>query len=180
MHIRKASRLIIFYSKSTADHRSPTPRAGHCLSRSGGFGHQSSGSVGLSRDQNRARATRRSIGWSLAVIDQFNPAICGVCARSAIGIGYAPKNVSKVLWTCADPKCIQAAKAVHAMKQDQFSRIESMAAAKGGDAGIEFLETIGKTDFTTLTIDEWSEFRRRIIGGYRAALVNDMTGKVTL
>lgn len=114
------------------------------------------------------------------VIDQFDPAICGVCARAARGYGYAPKNASKVMWLCDDPKCIQAAKAVYQMKQDQFSRIESMAAARGGDAGIELLETIGKTDFTQLTIDEWSEFRRRIIAGYRTALANDMSGKVTL
>ncbi|MCO6407341.1 hypothetical protein [Hoeflea alexandrii] len=66
------------------------------------------------------------------------------------------------------------------MKQDEFTRIESLAAAKGGDAGIEFLETIGKTDFTAMNIDEWSEFRRRIIAGYRAALLADMTGEVVL
>ncbi|MCY0150901.1 hypothetical protein OEG84_25175 [Hoeflea sp. G2-23] len=114
------------------------------------------------------------------MIDQFNPAVCGVCARAALGHGYAPKNASKILWVCDDPKCIQAAKAVYVMKQDQFTRIESRAAAKGGDAGIELLETIGKTDFAQLTIDEWSEFRRRIIGGYRTALANDMSGKVTL
>jgi hypothetical protein len=114
------------------------------------------------------------------VIDQFNPAVCGVCARSAIGIGYSPPRASKILWLCDDPKCMQAAKAVHSMKQDEFTRIESLAAAKGGDAGIEFLETIGKTDFTALNIDEWSEFRRRIIAGYRVSLANDMAGKVTL
>lgn len=114
------------------------------------------------------------------MIDQFNPAICGVCARAALGHGYAPRNASKIVWVCDDLKCIQVAKAVYSMKQDQFSRIESMAAARGGDSGIEFLETVGKTDFTTLTIDEWSEFRRRIISGYRTALSDDMSGKVTL
>lgn len=117
-------------------------------------------------------------GW--IVIDQFDPAICGVCARAACGFGYSPRGASKILWVCDDLTCIQAAKAVHSMKQDKFTRIESLAAAKGGDAGIEFLETIGKTDFTALNIDEWSEFRRRIIAGYRTALANDMSGKVTL
>lgn len=112
--------------------------------------------------------------------DRFDPGVCGVCARAAIGIGHAPPKASKIMWLCDDPKCIEKAKATYAMRQDQFTRIESMAAAKGGDAGIELLETIGKTDFTTLTIDEWSEFRRRIIAGYRAALADELSGKVTL
>ena len=130
------------------------------------------------------RNSRRSwLGSTVArsiVIDQFNPAICGVCARAATGHGYAPKSASKVLWVCDDPKCIQAAKAVYSMKQDQFSRIESRAKARGGDRAIEFLETIGKSDFATLTIDEWSEFTSRLIAGYRTALADDMSGKVTL
>jgi hypothetical protein len=136
--------------------------------------------AGPYRERDRERETRPHIGLSHTVIDQFDPAICGVCARAAIGHGYAPKSASKTLWLCNDPKCIKAAKAVHSMKQEEFSRIESMAAAKGGDAGIELLETIGKTDFTQLTIDEWSEFRRRIIAGYRKALADDLAGKVTL
>lgn len=113
------------------------------------------------------------------MIDQFNPAICGVCARAALGHGYAPRNASKILWVCDDPKCIQVAKAVYSMKQDQFSRIESMAAARGGDSGIEFLETVGKTDFTDLTPDQWFELNRRIIAGYRRALAADMKGERT-
>jgi hypothetical protein len=111
------------------------------------------------------------------VIDQFDPAICGVCARAACGFGYSSRGASKILWVCDDPKCIQAAKAIYSMKQDEFSRIESMAAAKGGDAGIELLETIGKTDFAALTPDQWFEFNRRIIAGYRRALAADMRGE---
>ena len=63
------------------------------------------------------------------------------------------------------------------MKQDQFSRIESLAAGKGGDEGGAFLDSIGKTNLETLSPDEWYEFLRRVVAGYRKALVADLKGE---
>jgi hypothetical protein len=57
------------------------------------------------------------------------------------------------------------------MKQDQFTRLESLAAGKGGEEGGAYLDAIGKTDLATLTTDEWFEFGRRIVAGYRKGLV---------
>jgi len=47
----------------------------------------------------------------------------------------------------------------------------------GGEIGGQYLDTIGKTDLATLTQEEWFEFCRRIVGGYRSALVNDLKNK---
>jgi hypothetical protein len=60
------------------------------------------------------------------------------------------------------------------MKQDEFTRAESRAAQKGGEEGGEFLDGIGKSDLATLTIDEWSEFNRRVVAGYRKALIQEI------
>lgn len=111
------------------------------------------------------------------MITRFNDAICGCCGRAATGFGYAPRTGQTVLWVCDDPQCLQLAKDTYTMKQEQFSRLESLAASKGGEEGGAFLDGIGKTDLATLTPDEWHEFCRRIVAGYRKALVEDLKGE---
>lgn len=111
------------------------------------------------------------------MINRFEDAVCGCCGRSATGFGYAPRTGQSVLWVCDDPECLQLAKDSYAMKQDQFSRIESMAAGKGGEEGGAFLDDIGKTDLASLSPDEWFEFCRRIVAGYRKALKHDLKGE---
>ena len=105
------------------------------------------------------------------MITRFNDALCGCCGRTATGFGYAPKTGQTVLWVCDDVQCLQIAKDSYTMKQDQFTRLESLASGKGGDEGGQFLDGIGKTDLATLTPDEWFEFCRRIVAGYRKGLV---------
>jgi hypothetical protein len=99
--------------------------------------------------------------------------VCFVCARSAIGIGYAPpraKSIDQVAWCCDDPECIQIAKDSYMMKQLEFGRLEQLATGDAGDEGGAYLDEIGKTDLATLTPAEWHIFLERVIGGYRAAL----------
>lgn len=108
------------------------------------------------------------------IIDRFNEAICACCARSATGLGYTPNARKPVLWICDDPDCIQLAKDSYTMKAETFTRIESLAAGKGGEEGGAFLDHIGKSDLTHLTPDEWFEFCRRIVAGYRKALAVDL------
>lgn len=108
------------------------------------------------------------------MITRFTDAVCGVCARSATGFGYAPRTGQSILWVCDDPDCLQVAKDTYTMKQDQFSRLESLAAGKGGEDGGQFLDDIGKTDLATLSPDEWHEFCRRLVAGYRKALVTSL------
>lgn len=105
------------------------------------------------------------------MINRFDDAVCGCCARPATGFGYAPKTGQTILWVCDDPQCLQLAKDSYTMKQDHFSRVESRAAGRGGEEGGEFLDTIGKSDLATLSPDEWFEFCRRVVAGYRKALI---------
>lgn len=105
------------------------------------------------------------------MIERFDDAVCGSCGRSAVGYGYAPPHHNApVLWTCDDPECLTIARNSYAMKQDEFTRIESLAAGEGGAEGGAYLDQICKTDLASLTADEWYEFCRRIVAGYRKAL----------
>ena len=103
---------------------------------------------------------------------RHDPEICGVCARSATGISYAPqgRQNNPIMWLCDDLGCIKIARASYDMKQDQFTRIESMASGDGGMEGGMYLDTIGKTDLAELSPDEYFEFCRRLVAGYRKGL----------
>jgi len=103
---------------------------------------------------------------------RHDPAVCGICARQAIGIGYSPQGYrnNPIIWLCDDPECIRQAMWSYTMKQDNWNRIESMAAQDGGSEGGEYLDQIGKFNLAELTPDEWAEFNRRIVAGYRKAL----------
>jgi hypothetical protein len=108
-------------------------------------------------------------------IDRRSDALCACCRRRATGIGFSPQPFKQpVLWTCGDPDCIQIARNTYDMPADQFSHAESRAAIMGGDSAGAFAEQIGKTDFATFTEEEWWEFCRRLVAGYRTALQNDL------
>lgn len=104
------------------------------------------------------------------IADRFDDMTCGVCARQATGLGYAPPSRSKILWLCDDPECIDIARNSYAMRQHDFNRIESLAAHEGGHALEAFCEEIGKSDFREFTQEEFFEANRRFIAGYRVAL----------
>jgi len=55
------------------------------------------------------------------------------------------------------------------MRQDEFSTIERRAAEEGAIEAGQFLEAIGKTDFAQFTQEEYFEFCRRVVAGYRKA-----------
>ena len=103
---------------------------------------------------------------------RFSDRVCAVCARPAIGYGYAPKftKVVDIAWCCDDPECLAIARDSYTMKQTEFTRLDSLATEEGGALGGAFLDRIGKTDLATMTQDEWQEFCRQIIAGYRTAL----------
>jgi len=77
---------------------------------------------------------------------------------------------SPILWVCDDAQCLEIAKGTKHMRQDEFNRVENVAAIKGGDEAGAYLEQIGKTDMIKLTREEWGEFCRRLVAGYRKAL----------
>lgn len=105
-------------------------------------------------------------------VERTDPSVCCVCSRQAIGHGIAKGN--EVLWCCDDYSCLSIARETANMKQEEFTRIEAIASTFGGDHGGEYLDTIGKTDLASLTTDEWQEFCRRIVAGYRVAMTTEL------
>lgn len=112
----------------------------------------------------------------MSFVDRTEPGLCAVCARREIGIGFTdnPSRRHPIMWLCDDPECITIAQGTYSMRQDNFDRIESLAAGKGGQKAGTFLEEIGKTDLQALTVDEWHEFCRRMITGYRVSLKEEL------
>ena len=109
----------------------------------------------------------------MGAIDRADPTTCAVCARTATGIGVYPQvrtQHPQTHWVCDDPSCIAVAQAAMPMRQDRFTRVESLAAGDGGASGVRFLESIGKFDIATMNETEWFEFCRRIVTGYRRSL----------
>ena len=105
-------------------------------------------------------------------MNAFEDHVCAICRRNATGFVYASGLGTKkpVAWVCDDAECLRLARDSYTALQRNFSRWESLAAQQGGKEAGEFLEKIGKTDLATLTIDEWCEFCRRLIAGYRSGL----------
>src|SRR5262245_30308129 len=98
--------------------------------------------------------------------------LCAICRRSATGYGYAPGHGSAapIAWVCDDADCLRLVRAAYTQLQRDFSRWESLAAQTGGCEAGQYLDEIGVTDLAALTPDQWCEFCRRLIAGYRAGL----------
>jgi len=97
--------------------------------------------------------------------------ICGVCGCQAAGLGYAPpkRRNPPVIWVCSI-ECLIIARDTYSMKQHEFNRIEILSVKKGGEEGGSYLDQIKKTDLAQLSREEWEEFCRRIVAGYRKSL----------
>lgn len=111
------------------------------------------------------------------MIDRYHNALCGVCRRLATGLAIMPRPRDRPMWICDDPACIQTARNTYNMKQERFERLESLAAQRGGIAGGHYLDQIGKSDLRTLTAEEFAEFNRRVVGGYRKALAEELAAE---
>jgi hypothetical protein len=103
----------------------------------------------------------------MSIITRFETSLCSVCRRYATGAGYTPNHRKPILWVCDDPICLEIAIRTYSMSQDKFTQFERIAAEEGAMVAGPYLEQIGKTDIRELTRDEYFEFARRIIAGYR-------------
>lgn len=56
------------------------------------------------------------------------PVTCSACARIATGIGiHEPRQRERFAWTCDDPECIRATKAITMTMPAELVRIETIA-----------------------------------------------------
>lgn len=103
---------------------------------------------------------------------RFNEFLCCVCRRPAVGLAVTAKGRrnSPLGWVCDDAECIQIAKDSFDMRQLDFNRLDELATQEGGNEAGQYLDAIGKTDLAQLTEQQWQEFCRKMVGGYRLAL----------
>lgn len=92
---------------------------------------------------------------------------CFICKRRHDNLGFTTNSktnpIKWLCWECLDdthngirsklPK-------VYHMPKRQLDEFEARALEDGGNAGGEYLDSIGKTDLATLTEEEWATFWR--------------------
>lgn len=96
--------------------------------------------------------------------------VCAVCRRSAVGYGYASHRAAPAAWVCDDPECLRLVRENYTTLQRNFSRWESLAVVAGGREAGAYLDAIGVTDLAALTEDQYREFCRHLVAGYRSGL----------
>lgn len=92
------------------------------------------------------------------------PADCFCCHRAATGIGIGDRFNPK--WLCVE--CALLAKDIREVKK--FSVYEDRAVDEAGaDAG-NYLDSIGITDLSALSQNQWRAFIKKMIFGFGASL----------
>lgn len=98
---------------------------------------------------------------------------CFICKRRHDNLGYSPdERRSPIKWLCWD--CLDDTHngirsklpKVYHMPKRQLDDFERRALEEGGNAGGEYLDSIGKTDLAELDEFEWSTFLSRVFVGY--------------
>jgi hypothetical protein len=98
-----------------------------------------------------------------------DPAVCAVCRRRAVALGYAPKRLP-MIWLCDEDGCHAAARKVYAMPDRVLDAYEIGAVLEAGRYAGAYLDQLGKTDLAQLDAGEWREFLYLIVTGYEQAL----------
>lgn len=84
-------------------------------------------------------------------------ATCGLCGRRADGIGFSPGGRPPTIWVCNDCGLGRARAAAGLADYDLYERKAFKLAAQRAGA---FLDTLGKTDFARLSVEEYEGFLR--------------------
>ena len=90
---------------------------------------------------------------------------CYICRRAhdAIAVGKEPPK-----WICNT--CLKATKGKLLMAKIQWDKYEARALETAGYKAGEYLDSIGKTNLATLSIDEWLAFLRCVIDSFGDAM----------
>ena len=91
------------------------------------------------------------------------PTLCAVCRRRAHWIGYAPKPLDRIIWSCDDLICISLLKKVYRMPDAALEAFEHCASRDAMYAAGEYLQQIDQFNMAELTPSQLSEFRRRFV-----------------
>lgn len=91
---------------------------------------------------------------------------CFICKRRHSNLGVAPHERAPIKWFCdAHLGNVNLQKAYH-MPKRQLDDYEQQALEDGGNAGGEYLDSIGKTDLAELDEEEWRTFLGKVLQGY--------------
>lgn len=96
--------------------------------------------------------------------------VCAGCGGQAVGFGVVAKWQDQVLWCCGEPDCYLAVQGTYKMPEKEWKHLEQLATVAGGEEAGAYLDELGKFALDALTEQEWAEFCRRLVGGYRHAL----------
>lgn len=96
--------------------------------------------------------------------------VCAGCAGQAAGYGIVAKYKTDILWCCGEPECFLAVQGTYKMPIGEFKRLETAATELGGEEAGAYLDELGKFSLDELSQEEWREFCRRLVAGYRHAL----------
>lgn len=92
--------------------------------------------------------------------------ICFICKRRHSNLGVAPHERAPIKWFCDEHLGNTNLQKAYHMPKRQLDEYEARALAGGGDAGGEYLDSIGKTDLATMTEQEWLTFLGKVLVGY--------------
>jgi hypothetical protein len=93
--------------------------------------------------------------------------ICAACCREARGFGYDPLLARRLHGRAAvacSMQCLGIVARANGMIDP--TRNERAAMQAGGDLGGQYLDSIGKTDLSSLTPLEWRTFVEAVVTGF--------------
>lgn len=85
--------------------------------------------------------------------------ICAICHRAARGFGYSPKLAGKM-----GPDRHYCS--MEHMRMIDKTHDEQAALVAGGNAGGQYLDSIGITDLVTLSVEQYQQYVECVVGGY--------------
>lgn len=97
--------------------------------------------------------------------------VCFICKRRHDNLGWSPSERHPVKWICWP--CLEARpnlQKVYHMARRALDEYERRALEDGGNAGGEYLDSLGKTDLASLSEEEWREFLGLVLRGYAESM----------
>lgn len=103
--------------------------------------------------------------------------VCAVCHREGRGFGFIPRlaRLRGPPAAACSMRCLDTIARWRNLMIDPTPN-EIAAMEHGGRMGGEYLDSIGRTDLASLTVEQWRAFVEAVVTGYCDAL-RDMSGR---